>query len=429
MEVTKKLWVLVVLLAGLLLAACGPLAEAVPGQSVLPVEQTDAAVIERQALDAAPAPAALGTEIEFIGPVTSIGANEWVIGGQAVQVTPQTEIKAGVALGSVVKVHALPQTDGSLVAREIEAEAAAAGTATAQPGTPPAGSEQEFTGELTAVNGDVWTIGGRSVRITAATEVKGSFNIGDVLKVHASAGADGVLAAREVELAANASGGSDDSGHNSGGNDDGNRAGEQEFTGELTAINGSVWTIAGRQVRITSSTEVKGNLQIGQVLKVHASPASDGVLVAREVELAAAAGDGNDDNGNNNTNPSGEQEFTGVLSAINGGVWTVGGRAVRITASTEVKGSLNVGDVLKVHASPGSDGVWVAREVELAAGDDLNDDNGSDDNSGPGGGDDDGGDDNSGHGGDDNGGDDNSGPDGGDDDGGDDNSGHGGGDD
>jgi hypothetical protein len=351
MQFTRKLWVLVVLLAGLLLAACGPLAEAAPGQSVLPVERTDVAVTERQALDAASAAGAGGTEIEFTGSVTSIGANEWVIGGQAVQVTAQTEIKAGVALGSVVKVHALPQTDGSLVAREIEPEAAAVGTGTTQPGTPPAGSEQEFTGTLTATNGDVWTIGGRAVRITSGTEIKGSLNIGDVLKVHAAAGADGVLVAREVELAAD-----DDLDDDNNDDDNGNPAGEQEFTGALTAINGDVWTIAGRQVRITTRTEVKGNLLIG--------------------------------------------------------------------------------NMLKVHASPGADGVLVAREVELAADDDLDDDSGGDDNSGPGGGDDDGADDNSGHGGDDDedddSGDDNSGHGGGDDDGGDsgdDNSGHGGGDD
>ena len=95
----------------------------------------------------------------------------------------------------------------------------------------------------------------------------------------------------------------------------------------LSAINGDLWTVGGLNVRITAATEVKGTLQIGDRVKVHARPGTDGVLVAREVELAVR--DDNDDN------RPGEQEFTGVLSAINGDVWTIGGVAVRVTAGTD----------------------------------------------------------------------------------------------
>jgi hypothetical protein len=234
--------------------------------------------------------AAAGPETEFTGVVTSIGANQWLIGGQAVNVTPTTEIKPGVALGANVKVHASPQDDGSLVAREIEL---ALGNANGTP-SPRPDSEQEFSGALTAVAGDLWTVAGTTVRVTSATEVKGSFQIGDVLKVHAVPGLDGVLAAREIELA-----GADDDDDN--GNDDNDDAadvaGEQEFTGVLSAINGDVWTVGGRQVRITGSTEVKGALQVGDLVKVHASPGAGGTLVAREVEPAAADDDGDDNSG------------------------------------------------------------------------------------------------------------------------------------
>lgn len=243
-------------------------------------------LLAREVQAISPAAATAGAEIEFNGVVTSIGANTWVIGARTVQVTPQTEIKAGVALGALVKVHALPQANGTLVAREIEVTTAATATASAT-GTsqPRPGNEQEFTGTLTAINGDVWTIGGRAVRITASTEVKGTLQIGDRLKVHASPGTDGVLVAREVELAV-------------GDDDNGGRAGEQEFTGELTARQGDLWTIGGRQVRIAGSTEVKGNLQIGDLVKVHATPGTDGILVAREVEPANGADDDNSGSGN-----------------------------------------------------------------------------------------------------------------------------------
>ena len=67
------------------------------------------------------------------------------------------------------------------------------------------------------------------------------------------------------------------------------------------------------------------------------------------------------------------------MTAISGDLWTVGGRQVRITSGTEMKDALQVGDLVKVHATLGTDGVLVAREVERADGDDMDD--GDDDNS------------------------------------------------
>jgi hypothetical protein len=60
------------------------------------------------------------SEVEFSGAVASIAAEMWVVGDQAFAVTPDTEIQDGIVVGDVVKVHALPNPDGSLTAREIE---------------------------------------------------------------------------------------------------------------------------------------------------------------------------------------------------------------------------------------------------------------------------------------------------------------------
>jgi hypothetical protein len=241
-----------------------------------------------------------GDEIEFAGVVTSIGPDAWVIGGRSVQVTLQTEIKPGLDLGLLAKVHAQPQADGSLWAREIEpanrpvvtrtpgtpgaAHTPPAPSATRTPGAP--APEFEFRGLLTAIAGDVWTVGGRQVRVTAATEVKGILQIGDNLKVHAQPQADGSLWAREIEL----------SDRPAATQVPGAPAPELEFRGVLTAISGDVWTVGGRQVRVTAATEVKGILQIGDNLKVHAQPQADGSLWAREVERSDRNDDDRDDN-------------------------------------------------------------------------------------------------------------------------------------
>lgn len=272
---------------------------------------TDAAgaLLAREVRTVAAGQAGDDGEVEFNGLVTSIGASEWVIGSRTVLVTPQTELKPGVGLGVLVKVHASPQADGRLVAREIEpapaaqpTNAPATGTPAAQPTHDPA-REQEWTGVLSAINGQVWTIGGINVRIIAATEVKGTLQVGDLLKVHARPGSDGVLVAREVEHA------------NRDDDDDDNRPGEQEFTGVLSAINGQVWTIGGVAVRVTTGTEVKDTLQIGDTVKVHATAGSDGTLVAREVERAGAGDDGNSGSGGGDDNDDRDDDNSGPGSS------------------------------------------------------------------------------------------------------------------
>jgi hypothetical protein len=59
-------------------------------------------------------------EIELFGLVEAMAADAWTIAGREVLISDTTEFKDSVALGDHVKVHALVQADGSLIAREIE---------------------------------------------------------------------------------------------------------------------------------------------------------------------------------------------------------------------------------------------------------------------------------------------------------------------
>ena len=61
-----------------------------------------------------------GSEVEFVGFVEQMGSNIWVVSGKSVVITAQTEIKGNIVVGALVKVHATPTADGSLLAREIE---------------------------------------------------------------------------------------------------------------------------------------------------------------------------------------------------------------------------------------------------------------------------------------------------------------------
>lgn len=61
------------------------------------------------------------TEVEFTGVISAMNEGSWVVDGQTVKVGPGTEIKGPLAVGDVVKVHARLDSDGGLVARELEA--------------------------------------------------------------------------------------------------------------------------------------------------------------------------------------------------------------------------------------------------------------------------------------------------------------------
>ena len=74
-----------------------------------------------------------------------------------------------------------------------------------------------------------------------------------------------------------------------------------------------------------------------------------------------------------------EIEITGMLEDVDGTTWTVDGQVISVPVSAEIKGTIFVGQVVKIHASMGADGTLTAREVELATLDDVND-NSFDDN-------------------------------------------------
>lgn len=76
---------------------------------------------------------------------------------------------------------------------------------------------------------------------------------------------------------------------------------------------------------------------------------------------------------------SGEIELTGAIEALDSDTVTVNGKSIAITALTEIKGTLAVGALVKIHASAGADGSLTAREIEPARADQAGDDNSMDD--------------------------------------------------
>jgi hypothetical protein len=136
----------------------------------------------------------IGAEYDFTGAIDAMAVDQWTVAGTTFGVTPQTEIKGTFAIGELAKVHVLVNSDGSLVAREIEApdaELAAAGE----------GTEVELVELIESISPEAWVVGGQTLVITPSTEIKGTFTLGDAVKVHVLVGSGGLLTAREIEAA------------------------------------------------------------------------------------------------------------------------------------------------------------------------------------------------------------------------------------
>jgi len=152
-------------------------------------------------------------EHEITGTVTAVSSTSWTIGTTQVLIDKATEIGAGLGMGSVVKVEYSTQSDGSFLATEIKAfeqnsdENENSGNKSDDNqenetednhGNKPAGSPVEFTGQLTAINGDSWTINGMTVLISTSTKVHGDPKVGSMVRVVGLLETGGSVQARQV---------------------------------------------------------------------------------------------------------------------------------------------------------------------------------------------------------------------------------------
>jgi hypothetical protein len=124
---------------------------------------------------------------------------------------------------------------------------------------------------------------------------------------------------------------------------------EADFVGVVEAIAPETWIIGGRTVLIDIFTEIKGDIVVGNLVKVHALVDADGALTAREIELY------DDDS---------EFNFSGIVESISPTGWVISQQAVAVTAETKIEAGIAAGDLVKVKTLVASDGTLTAREIE-----------------------------------------------------------------
>ena len=229
-------------------------------------------------------------------------------------------------------------------------------------------SELEFTAPVDGMGPDSWSIGGLAVEVSAATEIAGEPQVGDLVRVQATLGQSG-LTAHSIESVAPAE--PSDTLETPQPTED-----EVEFTGPVVSMGADSWTVGDTTFAVTIDTEIHDAILVGDVVKVHASVNPDQSLTAREIELAEA----DDPEVDEQEEDEQDLEFKGVVESISADTWILAGMSFMVTPETEIKDSIVVGDFVEIHAFLSVDGVLTALRIELAGDDDgrsgeeLNDD-------------------------------------------------------
>ena len=124
------------------------------------------------------------------------------------------------------------------------------------------------------------------------------------------------------------------------------------LTGEVTSIDGEIWTVAGVSFIVNGDTQLAGNPQEGSKVFVEGRITAAGERLADSVTVL------NDDVDHT------ESTFTGILQSRQDDTWLVDGIAIHLTEDTEIGAGIALGMPVKVRFYVDSSGRWVATKIE-----------------------------------------------------------------
>src|SRR5215831_7453689 len=191
-------------------------------------------------------------ENDFTGAIQSLPPSgllgTWIVAGKTVQVVSTTRLEqedGGFAVGAIVEVEGLTDASGVIIASQIELKSGGA------PGVQPPPDDLQIEGTIEALPAGgligTWQVAGRSVIVTAATELdaeNGAFAVGVTVDVKGAPVPSGATFATEIE------------------SEPGTGATEPalEFFGTVQALPSGasgligVWNVGGKLVSVTAQT-------------------------------------------------------------------------------------------------------------------------------------------------------------------------------
>jgi hypothetical protein len=253
------------------------------------------------------------------GRVEAIGAEEWTVAGQVIQISEETDIDEEIEPQDLVRVEGVILEDGVLLAEQIR-------LMEETPGLP-----FSFTGVVQEIISDTWRISGVVITVDAETQMDEGLEVGDIVDVRGWILDDGSWLATTIE-----------------------RAEDVERTFEISGVveNVDPWKVAGISFETEAWTEIDPDIEIGDLVRVKGRILEDGTWVASSIERLD--GDEEDDDL--------QIVFVGPVDGID--PWVVSGIPLEVDENTVIDEDIALGDLVRVTVSILSDGSWLATRIE-----------------------------------------------------------------
>jgi hypothetical protein len=190
-----------------------------------------------------------GANFQFAGILTDIGGDTWVISGVKVSVGPNTMFYGDFVVGNPVAVTGVVQENGDWLATTINL-------------VTPAGYRFEFTGVVENLN--PWTVAGVSFDTADWTEMDAGIAVGTKVRVAGIVSADGVWIAERIEQL------------------DTEHATSFAFFGPVLSL--TPWNVGGISLTVDERTTIKGEIVLGEMVKVSGWILTDGAWLATEIK-------------------------------------------------------------------------------------------------------------------------------------------------
>ncbi|MEZ4670076.1 MAG: DUF5666 domain-containing protein [Anaerolineae bacterium] len=203
-------------------------------------------------------------EVEITGTLESFSGTVMVVAGQTIDVTG-AQIGAGVAVGQMVRVHAMVMAGNTWQAREVSLFVAPPSTGTPVPPGPV--GEFEIVGTLDQIGNGFIVVSGQNINIAGA-EIKNALLVGVLVKVHVTQ-VNGELVAREVENAVMAGDNSNANDNNTNANNNSNVNGNLNDNSNSNDNNDDNGNVNSNANDNTSSAAVSMDEAIAKVLAVY----------------------------------------------------------------------------------------------------------------------------------------------------------------
>ncbi len=248
------------------------------------------------------------------------------------------------------------------------------------PSSPPTATGRRVTIELEgtaeSVSADSITVRGKSIAISANTNVEGTLSPGRQVKVEATQQPDGTFLATEIKTTRE---------NDEEEKETGRRPTDAaiETTGVIEAMDTSAWTVAGRKVEVTRETKLTGQPAVGTEARISGTVQSDGTIIAKTIvvlpqsqqdtplENQGKGKTGSGDQGGTGKEPreqSNDQhqiQVTGDVTSVSPGRIEVVNTSVVVTTATVVEGTVLVGSLIVVEGTSQPDGSVVAAKIKV----------------------------------------------------------------